>query len=132
MGTVLIILIIIFLVFPLVRGPLSRWFSGFMARRTEDMVRRMMGMPSRKEEKKRRKKAAEGGSRFSGGRRRSGAASRDRERHPAAMMQPVAVDVEYTEIREFESRTTISDDGQSMRIVTEEQVSDAEYVEIRI
>ncbi len=47
-------------------------------------------------------------------------------------MKDVAEDVEFTEIREFESESILeeSDARRSRRIYREEQVSDAEYTEI--
>lgn len=110
-----------------------------MANRAEDMMRRMMGMPSRKEEERARRRS---GKETSGHRKNnefSGKTSAGRRRHPdpsfdaAAVMKSVAEDVEYTEIREFESTTIAGTDSRSGRasVYTEEQVSDAEYVEIK-
>lgn len=130
MGTFLIILILLFLIWPLIRGPVSRWFNSFVSHRTEDVMRRMMGMPSRREEKRRRKQQAQKDSSTGRGYGRKRNASPPKP-HPAAMMKSVAVDVEYTEIREFESKTTIDSDGKTTRIKTEEQISDAEYIEIK-
>ena len=50
----------------------------------------------------------------------------------AAIMKDVAEDVEFTEMREFESESILeeSDARRSRRIYREEQVSDAEYTEI--
>lgn len=47
------------------------------------------------------------------------------------MMKSVAVDVEYTEVVEFEQHITVETDGKKTKIITEEQISDAEYVEIK-
>lgn len=130
MQYVLIILILLFLVWPLIKGPVTRWFRTFMAHRTEDMMRRMMGMPSRKEERRRRKKEEKERrkSNFSAG----GPHGARRHRvNPAAMMREVAVDVEYTEIKEFESRTSIDETEGTTKIICEEQISDAEFIEIK-
>ena len=111
------------------REPVSRWFSGFMARRTEDMMRRMMGMPSRKEEKRQNKKRKE---RASASQKKTGRNSGKAPKpHPAEMMKSVAEDVVFTEIKEFESRTIIENDGENTRIVVEEQITDVEYTEIK-
>lgn len=138
MGLFLIILVVICLCWPWISRLLSRWFSGFMARRAEDMMRRMMGMPSRKEE--RRANRAAGQSRDSSGaserresnRRASGGRYHRKPRtDAAALLKSVAVDVEYTEIKEFESTTIVEDDGKTRRVYNEEQVSDVEFMEIR-
>lgn len=129
MGYFLLILILIFILWPLMREPASRWFSGFMARRTEDMMRRMMGMPSRKEEKRQNKKRKE---RTSASQKKTGRNSGKASKpHPAEMMKSVAEDVVFTEIKEFESRTIIESDGENTRIVVEEQITDVEYTEIK-
>ena len=79
-----------------------KWVKGFVSRRAEDTIRRMMGMPSRKEEERMRKEQE---------RRRSSAyeaqsqanaeSSHEKARREAVMaMKEYAVDVEYVEIRE--------------------------------
>lgn len=104
-----------------------------MANRAEDAMRRMMGMPSRKEEKRRRREAAAGGT-SARGERKSGASSYQR-RHSAprqsaaALLRSVAVDVEYSEIVEF-NETEIGD-RFTTKIVYEEQVSDVQYTEYK-
>lgn len=129
---------------------ISRWLrrraAEYASRRAEDWMRRMMGMPSRKEEERaaRRQRAntapgkdaaaADGfASAFNDPRRRQ----RGRRYHRPAryraadLMRAVAVDVEYTEIREFSS-STIAGDGHTFRFETEEQVTDVKYTEINI
>lgn len=125
----LLILLILFVIWPLIREPVLRWFNSFMSRRAEDMIRRMMGMPSRKEERRQRKQREKDQARNRGtkGSPRSGTS----EVHPAAMMKQVAVDVEYTEIKEFESRTSVEQEGDKTKIIYEEQVTDAEFIEIK-
>lgn len=105
-----------------------------MSRRAEDMMRRMMGMPSRKEERRKAKRQSAGDG-FS--RTRTGSAGNAHRRHrpptadAAAILKSVAEDVEFTEIREFES-TTIADELKGeQRIYREEQVTDAEFIEIK-
>ena len=130
----LAIILIIFIALYLLREPISRWLSGFMARRAEDTMRRMMGMPSRKEERRKAKRQSAGDG-FS--RTRTGSAGNARRRHrpptadAATILKSVAEDVEFTEIREFES-TTIADERKGeQRIYREEQVTDAEFIEIK-
>jgi len=49
MGVFLIILLLLLILWPWISPYVTRWIRMFMARRAEDMMRRMMGMPSRKE-----------------------------------------------------------------------------------
>lgn len=122
MGGFLLILILIFLLWPLI----MRWMQGFMARRAEDMLRRMAGAPSRKEEQKYRKKTEN--------EKRGRPYSSDRRRHPAKIMNEVAEDVEYTEIVEY-SETTIevgTGPERHQRIYRESQVEDVKYTEIKV
>lgn len=102
------------------------------------MMRRMMGMPSRKEEKRRAQAKPRQNRQSSSSRDDSRRGSRT-ERHYSRggrrpnvvqMMKDVAVDVEFSEVKEFSSSTIITEDDDQTRIITEEQVSDAEYVEI--
>lgn len=107
-----------------------------MARRAEDMLRRMMGMPSHKEERRanRRSGAYAGGDAGTGSRkyRKSGRRyHREPRTDAAALLKSVAVDVEYTEIREFSSDSVIGGDNPQRHAYDEEQVSDVEYMEIR-
>lgn len=57
MGSIIFIIIIILLVF--FWPQISVWIRNFMARRAEDAIRRMFGMPSRKEEERTRQKYQE-------------------------------------------------------------------------
>lgn len=109
-----------------------------MANRAEDAMRRMMGMPSRKEEKRRareRQRRAERGEPDDDRTRESyydgGATATASHEKTSDMMQSVAVDVEYTEFKEYSSETIIDGGDGKTRVKTEEQVSDAEYVEIK-
>lgn len=118
-----------FILWNLLKGPVSRWIRRFIAHRTEDILRKMMGMPTRKEEQRSRKRARKQSRK--GGARNGAYNQKQKRRHPAALMKTVAEDVDFIEITEFESHTVIEDDGQRVRIKIEEQISDAEYVEIR-
>lgn len=101
------------------------------------MMRRMMGMPSRKEEERARRRAEresnKGGSAGRKGKSQSERHHRPAQADAAAMLNSVAEDVEYTEIREFDSTTIASDseDGKTHVEYHEEQVTDAEFVEIK-
>lgn len=103
-----------------------------MRHRAEDFMRRMMGMPSRKEEKRRSRESGRTSGAASGGkgrkrRRRNGSPSE----RPSEILSSVATDVEYTEIREFQSTRIAEGREGATRVVTEEQVSDVEYIEIK-
>lgn len=101
-----------------------------MSRRAEDMIRRMAGMPSRKEEQ-RRAKASQND------RRRRQQEHRSYQEHKAEReaalksMRESAVDVEYTEIREYSEETVIEGNGprREKRVYRESQVTDAEWTE---
>lgn len=135
----LVIILIIAIFWPWI----NRWLKGFMARRMEDIFRRMTGMPTRKEEQRRaRQQARAAGKEESGfynpfsrkkettrseGERRAGRAEAIR------YMRLYAVDAEFVEIREYSSVEIIAEEGngRQRRIYRESQVSDAEYILIR-
>ena len=121
----MLILILVFLCWPWI----VKWFRGFMARRMEDAARRMMGMPSRKEEQRRNRAKSKKQNSQSGSYRRH----RAPQQRPSDILEAVAVDVDYTEIKEFESTADaeIGARGRQQRIYREEQVSDAEFTEIK-
>ncbi len=125
MGVALIIIILICAFWPAIVRLLQR----FMARRAEDMVRRMAGMPSRKEEKRRRRQQQQ--QQRQNGSRRHGSPGDPGDGVRA--MKEYAEDVAFTEIREFSSDEVIAEEetGKNRRVYREEQVSDAEYVEIK-
>lgn len=114
---------------------ISKWLRIFMARRAEDMMRRMAGMPSRKEEQRRRKQRQRQQQQ-----RRQSAYPHDRARRDNSQdpeeglrsMQEYAEDVEFTEIKEY-SETTIRQEGGNgnTRIYHESQVSDVEFTETK-
>lgn len=128
MGIFLIFLLILALLWPYIMRLLRRYMAG----RAEDMMRRMAGMPTRKEERRRARRnraAASGGNGPRQESRRHSAPSQD----AASIMKDVAEDVEFTEIREFESESILEeeDSRRARRIYREEQVSDVEFTEIR-
>lgn len=132
MGIFFIILIIIFLCWPWI----TKWLRGYMARRAEDMVRRMAGMPSRKEEQKRRREQERQQKRngYSAGstRGRNRGSANGKDTDSIRSMQEYAEDVEFTETKEYSETEIIEDDGKgNRRIYRESQVSDAEYIEIK-
>lgn len=122
LAIILIMLLLVWIFWPRIQAWLIRMFM----RRVQKQMFRAAGMeepPRQKQQKRQRQKPHE--------------ERRRRERHPAKMMQEVAVDTDFTEIQEFHSHqettshtTTEHPDG-SVSYTTEEQVSDAEYTEIK-
>ncbi|ROS85768.1 hypothetical protein EEL52_02640 [Muribaculaceae bacterium Isolate-113 (HZI)] len=104
-----------------------------MARRAEDMVRKMAGMPSRKEEERRRKqqqRQQRDNSYSRTGRRGRQYASNEED--SIRSMQEYAEDVEFTETKEYSESEILENESRSeRRVYREEQVSDAEYIEIK-
>ena len=115
---------------------ITRWIHRFMARRAEDMVRKMAGMPSRKEEERRRKqqekrqRASGSRSNYSRDPRSGGYAANPEE--VVHNMQQYAEDVEFVETKEYSETEIREDDTKgNERIYRESQVSDVEYIEIK-
>ncbi len=104
-----------------------------MARRAEDMVRRMAGMPSRKEEQRRRKQQEkQQRQNNANGYRNRGYSSSGNPEDTLKSMQEYAEDVEFTETKEYSDSDILENDGNGdSRIYRENQVSDAEYTEIK-
>lgn len=136
MGWFVIILLILIFCWPWISRFVRGWISRYMARRAEDMVRRMMGAPPRSKEKKRHDKRTETRSQgFKADEYGAGSSAksyrRGRSAGIAALMQLVAVDVSFVEIKEFSS-TVIGRDGESSYSFRyEEQISDVKFVEIK-
>lgn len=138
MGVILIIFLLVLLFWPTI----MRWVGRFMARRTEDYIRRATGMPPRPGSREAKKQArqnarAESGRRhynpFNGGSSRRGSRS-DYDFAPDEPIIPreYAEDVEFVETKEFSETTIASDDGSGNRVrYSESQVSDAEWEEIK-
>lgn len=130
-GVILIIVLVLMLAGPLLRRwvvpALHRWVMGKM----EDRFRTMAGMPTRKEERKaRRKEERETRS----GRSPQGARATAQHTRRHVDLQTVAEDVEYVEVKsvsvEVSIGKTVDKDGKE-KVVVEEQIEDAEYIEIR-
>lgn len=134
MGVFLIILLLLLILWPWISPYVTRWIRMFMARRAEDMMRRMMGMPSRKEERRRARAASasagnQGGA--SSGTDRRARRHRSPRQDAASMLRSVAEDVEFTEIREFGPAPIAGADETPRHKYNEEQVSDVEFTEIK-
>lgn len=121
----LLILLLLFIGLPYLWRWLKPYFYRWMQRRTEDYVRRAMGMPPRDKSRSRRGQSG----------RSYGATSSGRQQHhPSSgpiIPKEYAVDVEYTEIRSYSSEEEIASDGKNVSYTVESQVSDAEIIEIR-
>ena len=109
----LLILILIFIGVPIIWRWLKPYLFRWAQHRTEDYVRRQMGMPPR-------------------GRSAKKPDRRKSYSHSSGPLIPkeYAVDVEYTEIRSYSSEERIASDGHSVRYTVESQGSDAEIIEI--
>lgn len=121
----LLFIIILFLCWPLI----TRWLRGFMARRMEDTIRKMAGMPPRKEEEKsRRRRERERTGRKGKGSGGSGGKSGGGPIIP----REYAVDVEFTETIDYSEEIVIGEEGHHRRVeYHESQVSDVQFVEIK-
>lgn len=131
MGTILIILIIFFVVLPLAQRLLLPLLRRYAARKAEDMLRRSMGMPPRSEARK-EKRTAQAADPFAGQRTaRSRRSARRRDDGPIIPPE-YAEDVEFVEIKEFDSSGKLDgDDIENVSYTSENQVTDAEWEEIR-
>ena len=154
------IIVLIIILLPLLFPYITRWIRSYIMGKMEDRMRRMMGMPTRAEEKKARKaqEREQRKERRSGwGRDNDAAAGRGTEsnngggsrygfrRHgrnhnvgnpveSLRQMRIYAEDVEFVEIREYSAELHFEQDEQTSarKLILEEQMSDAEYVVIRI
>ena len=130
MSTLIWFIIIIGLILALPN--IIRWLSAltrqWIARAVERRIRRMMGIPPEQDTRGNTRRADRGNKKTESGKRHSAARS---ARHEPLIPKEYAVDVEYTEIREYSARTEIHPEPDGVRVVTESQVTDAEYVVIR-
>lgn len=120
----LLILILLFIGLPYIVRWLKPYFYRWMQRRTEDYMRRAMGMPPRDRSQSRRSqsKGSRGSSSYYGNHHQSSGPLIPKE---------YAVDVEYTETHSYSSDEAIASDGKKVRYAVESQVTDAEIIEIR-
>lgn len=126
----LLILILIFIGIPLLWRWIKPYFFRWAQHRTEDYVRRQMGMPPCDKSRKQSNGHQSYSSSGSYGTRGTRARQRGYSSGPL-IPKEYAVDVEYTEIRSYSSEETIAADGHQVRYSVESQVSDAEIIEIR-
>lgn len=125
MGTLLVIIIIVFLCWPWIKRLMAR----FMLNRAEDYMRRATGMPPRpgSRQARREQRRASGGTRANSQR-----TSRRAARHDGPIIpREYAEDVEFTETVDYSSSEIREKKKGNERVYRESQVSDAEWVEIK-
>lgn len=130
MGIFLIILILLFLLWPLI----TRWTQRYMARKAEDFLRNATGMPPRPGSRKAKKQAARE-TRENVRNSSYNRMHRSRRQSYPSPNEPIipreyAEDVEFVETKDFSS-TTIDNSGKHISEYHESQVSDAEWEEIK-
>lgn len=144
--TVVIILIILFLVWLLFGERIRRWLARKAAERTEDFIRKSVGMPPRpgsKEARRQQQQHSRRDGRSSGtsqgtyGYYSSDSSSRRRRRAYSTTDEPIipkeyAEDVEFVETINYSETFIGADNPDSSRTVYHEsQVSDVEWEEIK-
>ena len=133
-----IVIILAIIAIWLIFAPYIRpWLQRRAEQKLADYLRRQMGMPTEKEQRQAEKNARNRRNAAYGTWTNPAGHQNTRSRHPAdepLIPKEYAVDVEYTEIREF-AQTVIKDDSSESDAKTgfaaECQVSDVEYTEIR-
>lgn len=137
---IIIFLVILATIWLIFGQQIKRWLAGFMARRTEDYIRKATGMPPRpgSREARRQQREEENTSRRQRQQREYGNTSRrsrSYRRNPNEPLIPkeYAEDVEFVETISY-SETTIgvSDTSGRETVYHESQVSDVEWEEIKI
>ena len=150
---VIIFLLILLLIWLIFGQRIKMWLVGFMANRTEDYIRKSMGMPPRpgSKEDRRRQKASQEQAAYAGqsrgdsskreqssyGRSASGTSQRRRSyaggRREPLIPKEYAEDVEFTEIISY-SETTIgvSHSDETRTVYHESQVTVVEWTEIKL
>lgn len=144
--TVVIVLVIFAIVWLLFGQQIKSWLAGFMARRTEDYIRKATGMPprpgsrearrqQREEQKAQNQRSSQGASNYYDGRssRRRRRSTRSYSNEPL-IPKEYAEDVEFTETISY-SETTIgatASEGRTTTAYHESQVSDVEWEEIKV
>lgn len=133
-------IIILFIIFLLCRRWIYPWLAKRAQNRMEDYFRKAMGMPSRKEEQKMRRNYADDNKRNSRSSRRKNHNSKHPNSDEPIIPKEYAVDVEFTEIKEF-SQSEIPDPpknksywskfSSSTSVHIDSQVEDADFTEIK-
>ena len=129
-GLGILILIVVF--FWLIWPTISRWLKRKAMERTEDYIRKSMGMPPRDKKKKNQSgnTSSQNQDSYYQGQRRN-PFGRDRYSHEPLIPKEYAEDVEFTETKDFSSSETKINTGGKTEIYHESQVSDAEWTEVK-
>lgn len=129
---VLLIIIALWLIFSPYIKP---WLRRRAERKLADYLRASMGMPTEKETRRAQRDSGKS-RRTNGGRKgfwsRPATGKTSSQKAPDEIIpREYAVDVEFTEIKQFSQTTIANDPASGKTIVTESQVSDVEYTEIK-
>ena len=129
-GLGILILVVVF--FWLVWPAISKWLKRKAMERTEDYLRRSMGMPPRDRKKERNRKSGSQYQSSFGERERRNPFGPDSYTNEPLIPKEYAEDVEYVETKEFSSTTEYhrKSDGNS-KVYHESQISDVEWTEIK-
>lgn len=131
MSIFIIILIILIICWPWISPWLMRHIRNFVARHIENTIRRSMGVPPPPKQKRRRRWSRKDEPEIhDDGTSRQSDYGEPPHGKPADMMKQVAEDVKFVEIKEFEE-TIIGDTPRETPYYREDQVSDADFVEIK-
>lgn len=128
--TGLIILILLIVGVPYVWRWLKPYIARWVQHKTEDYVRKSMGMPprDRNQGSKRGNESRQQRSRDTYGNR---GWQRGQYSDSPLIPKEYAEDVDFTEVRSYSEETDIASGGENVRFRQESQVSDAEIIEIR-
>ncbi len=132
--TALVIILAVILIWMIFGNHIKAWLQRRAQQKFEDILRAQMGMPSAKEQRRQERQAEAA--------RRNASAKKSFWTRPPRQKAPqpapdtiipkeYAVDVEYTEIKEYSRQTIIDPQPDSTRIIVEDQVEDVKYVEIK-
>lgn len=127
--TVLIILILLIIFWPRIWRWLRPHVIHWMQHKTEDYVRRSMGMPPR--DKKRSSGSSETGRQQQTRSRRRNSSSRHRYHSGSVIPKEYAEDVDFSEVRSYSEERKFSKGDGEIKYRQESQVSDAEVIEIK-
>ncbi|MDE5843521.1 MAG: hypothetical protein K2H35_07295 [Muribaculaceae bacterium] len=141
------IILLFFIIKMLFGERIKQWAQRRMLEKMEDSFRARMGMPSAKEERRRRRrtekqqqrrqKDSQSGSRRNQWQHSAHPESSNQSMGDVIIPREYAEDVEFVEYKEFTITTTTSTvtdsdgSGHKTTFVTESQVTDVEYVEIK-
>ena len=124
-GILILVVVFFWLVWPLI----SRWLRRKAMERTEDYLRRSMGMPPRDKKGRKSGRESAGGDGYYGRGRRNPFGEKSWREGPI-IPKEYAEDVEFTETIDY-SEKEYRHTKEGDKIYHESQISDAEYIEIK-